>query len=206
MSSRLFFWVLIAGFFMLWTFRVLYLPAPESDTLWGFLQNTGLRVVFFLIPFLLAAFFLSKDSLRDIFALHKGTPIGWLLASFYAGALIIIEISQRAITPTTTVWMSLNFSLTPIIEELVFRGFIFTRLLKMTGKVQTVLISSVLFTLIHFPGWIFISGLKGENFLTITGQVFVFSLIQGVIRLFAKSVLPNIVVHIVNNFFAFTTE
>jgi membrane protease YdiL (CAAX protease family) len=206
MSSRASFWLLIIIFFILWTLRVIYLPSPDSDTLIGFLNNTILRLLFFFMPFLLAAVFLGKADIRDIFSLRSGTRVGWIFASFYSLALILYEVVSRTVVMNTNPWLLINFPFAPVIEELVFRGFIFTHLLKWTGKVQTILISSVLFTLIHFPGWIFISELKGENFIVLTGQVFIFSLFQGVIRLYSKSILPNIIVHLINNFFSFATE
>jgi uncharacterized protein len=207
MSSKPFlFWLLVIGFFMLWTLRVLYLPSPQSDTFAGLLTNTSLRLVFFFCPFLLAVVFLFRERLREAFAVTKSTLIGWVLAGVYSLIIVLSEFLLHAVTPPANPWLLINFPIAPVIEELVFRGFIFTKLLSITGRVQTILISSVLFTFIHFPGWIFTSQLKGENFIVITGQVFLFSLFQGVIRLYAGSVLPNIVVHVISNFFAFATE
>lgn len=193
------FWLVTFVFFLLWALRVLFLPAPMTTTGLSFLNNTSLRILLFFCPFLLAAVFLHKESLRDTFALHKPKVTGIIIASVYSLGLLYFELTTKAVTLPTNPWVFLNFPFAPVIEELVFRGYIFTNLERTTGKVQAVLISSVLFVLIHFPGWIFLSELKGEAFLTATGQVFLFSLVQGVIRLYAKSVYPNIAVHLINN-------
>ena len=195
-------WLTIGLFFVLWTLRVLFLPAPETENFFSFANNTSLRILIFLCPFVFLTVFVCKEALQDAFAIHQGTRTGWILAISYSLSLVLWEALHHVISFPHDAWALVNFPFAPIIEELVFRGYMFTHLLKFTGKLETILITSVLFTLIHFPGWIFLSGLQGEPFLTRAGGIFIFSLVQGVIRLYAKSVLPNIFVHLVNNLVA----
>ncbi len=195
------FWLVIISLFFFWTVRVLFLPSPQTVTGEAFVLNTVLRMLFFFLPVFLGAILL-RDPLRDVFALHLPKLAGSIIAALYSLGLIFFELTERTISLTNNPWILLNFPFAPIIEELVFRGFLFTHLQKTVGDVQAVLLSSILFTFIHFPGWIFVAGLQGENFLTVTGQVFFFGLVQGVIRLVSKSVYPSITVHLVNNFLA----
>lgn len=201
MKNASLFWPVIILFFIIWTLRVLYLPAPVSEDASGFITNNGLRVLLFFGPILISVIFIFRQKLTEAFALTVPSQLGVFLGVLYSSVLILFEILNRSVMLTANPWMWMSFPIAPVIEELVFRGFIFTRLLKVTGSIQTILLTSILFTLIHFPGWIFILGLRGEGFIEVTGQVFVFSLIQGVIRYYSKSVCPNILVHLVNNIF-----
>lgn len=83
--------------------------------------------------------------------------------------------------------------LAPIIEELIFRGYLFnawrnTRL----GVTGTIMITSALFALLH--------GAQYE--LLVLGYLFVFGLILGYAREKTNSVITPIVLHIVNNVIA----
>lgn len=194
-----FFWPVVFGFYALWTFRVLYLPAPQTTDAVSFILNTGFRILFFLLPIILVILVIYKEPLQKNLGLMRATLAGWLAAFLYSGGLIAYAFITKTITLPTNPWVLISFPFAPIIEELVFRGFIFSELQKRVGNWQAVCISSVLFLFIHFPGWLFLAGIHGEQFFEISGQVLIFSFIQGAIRLVAKSVYPNILVHLINN-------
>lgn len=78
----------------------------------------------------------------------------------------------------------------PFFEEIIFRGVIFESLRRRWGKFMSVSLSAFLFALVHFELSVSISAL-------IAGLIF------GIVRLRTDSVLPTIVLHSINNAFAF---
>lgn len=198
-NRRHFLWPAILVFFTLWILRVLYLPSPITSDAPSFFINTSLRFLLFFFPILIASLYFLRDSFLQMFALVKPTITGWVLTGMYAVGIGIYLLSHAPLVIPANPWVLISFPFAPIFEELVFRGFIFSHILQTRGKVKAVLISSVLSVFIQFPSWIFISGFQGEQFLSLTGIVLLFSLLQGVVRLYGKSVYPPILIHLVNN-------
>ena len=85
-------------------------------------------------------------------------------------------------------------------EEIIFRGFLLQGLENLMKFKYATLIQSVLFLLIHFPGWyknsIFVSPVIIGNILFI----FVFALIQGWLLKKTNSLWSCILIHTINNF------
>ncbi|GGE75014.1 CPBP family intramembrane glutamic endopeptidase [Priestia taiwanensis] len=77
--------------------------------------------------------------------------------------------------------------LAPIVEEVIFRGFLLHRLSYKFGMVKAVIISSVLFGLFHF-----------NLFGSIT-----FALVCAILYIKTKNLLVPILAHMLNNFLAF---
>ncbi|MCR5214201.1 MAG: CPBP family intramembrane metalloprotease [Eubacterium sp.] len=85
-------------------------------------------------------------------------------------------------------WQSLLVTaiLVPITEEIVFRGFVFSRLDKAMPTAVAVIITSILFGVIHGSVlWAFWAGL--------TGAVF------NIVRVQTGSLIPSIIMHMLNN-------
>jgi membrane protease YdiL (CAAX protease family) len=80
--------------------------------------------------------------------------------------------------------------LPPIIEETIFRGFIFPAISTRTGVIWGAILSSLLFGAFH-----------GQ------ANVFVYTAILGLLLCFmyvrTKSIIPGMVLHMLNNFLAF---
>ena len=80
--------------------------------------------------------------------------------------------------------------LPPIFEETIFRGFIFPAFAKRTGVIWAAIISSVLFGFAH-----------GQ------ANIFVYTLVLGLLLCYlyvkTKSIIPGIIVHMLNNLLAF---
>lgn len=90
--------------------------------------------------------------------------------------------------------------LTPIFEEITFRGFIVSGLLalKVEGK-KTNLITTLLFVLIHMVGWSFQGVLMAHLTSTAWLSIVVVSLIAGFLRIHSGSLRASILLHIGNN-------
>jgi len=127
------------------------------------------------------------------------------LALFFAfGALVhvLFEIEWH--------YLNQNFwsgvVLGPLVEEIVFRGLIQTRLETALGNTKSWILSSILFSLYHIIAWFIISG-KVVSAYTITQLVGVSlaGMFMGISRAKTKSLLPPFLLHAVNNFIAFLT-
>ncbi len=94
-------------------------------------------------------------------------------------------------------------TLTPIFEEIMFRGFILSGLLAigMKGKMTNV-VTTVLFVLIHCVGWSFQGVLMHNLASTAWLSIALVSLIAGFIRIHSGSLRASILLHMGNNAFA----
>lgn len=78
----------------------------------------------------------------------------------------------------------------PILEELVFRGIILDGLLKKYSPIKSILISSILFGVVHLNPWQFIGAL-------------IIGIFSGWVYYETKKLTLSILIHFVNNLFAF---
>jgi hypothetical protein len=77
----------------------------------------------------------------------------------------------------------------PILEEIIFRGFLQTALTKRLGAFKSILFSSALFAAFHF------AANQGINNFNIVGTLFILSLFLGFIRERQGNLLPSIALH-----------
>ncbi|HWK58982.1 MAG TPA: type II CAAX endopeptidase family protein [Parapedobacter sp.] len=78
----------------------------------------------------------------------------------------------------------------PIIEELIFRGIILEGLLQRYSPVKSIILSSILFGIVHLNPWQFVSAL-------------VIGLLSGWVYYRTRKLSLSILIHLVNNLFAF---
>ena len=78
----------------------------------------------------------------------------------------------------------------PIAEEIIFRGYLLGKLRKYTPLWVSILITSLLFALVHFA-W------------NVGIDVFALSIVLCLLRVWSKSLWPSILLHMLKNFVAF---
>jgi len=78
----------------------------------------------------------------------------------------------------------------PVAEEIIFRGYLFGKLRKYTPLWIAILITSLLFAIVHFA-W------------NVGIDVFALSIILCLLRVWSKSLWPSILLHMIKNFIAF---
>lgn len=193
-------WYFVAGFFLIWLLRVLLLSSPVADSLVGDVIGTSIRFVLFLGPAVMVSRYFYHEKFTEAFALHKPRKTGVYLAIAYTILLVADAFVTRNIVFTRNIWILFNIPFAPIIEELVFRGFLLTELEKQMDGMQAIVVSAIVFTLLHYPGWILLSHMSLIVLVMNSAQVFIFGFILGFIKRQSKSVYPGMVVHIVNNF------
>jgi membrane protease YdiL (CAAX protease family) len=84
-------------------------------------------------------------------------------------------------------------------EEFLFRGFVLTELARTFGFWRGNLFCSLLFTMIHWPYWVWSKGIH-TVFSMDSGAIFLFSLVLGYLVKKTESLWPAIIVHTLNNF------
>ena len=196
-------WYLVGGFFLIWLLRVLLLPSPVADSLAGDIIGTTIRIILFLGPAVIVSRYFYHESFVEAFALHKPKKTGVYLAVAYTILLIADALVTRHFVLTNNIWILANIPFAPIIEELVFRGFLLTKLEKQMDGMQAIVVSSIIFTILHFPGWIILSHMSAIVLVMNSAQVFIFGFIIGFIKKQSKSVYPGMIVHIINNILTF---
>ncbi len=124
--------------------------------------------------------------------------LGYFIFSYFASTALSIETPQIMIDMyNTTDYLFLLFIAVviaaPIFEELVFRGFMFKGLKNSPlGVVGTIIITSVLFTLIH----------AGQYDLNVLAILFPLAVILGLSRQRSGGIYLPIYLHFVNNFYS----
>jgi uncharacterized protein len=125
--------------------------------------------------------------------------IAFWVALFYIKVLnIYITINFKVLNNIDKIVRAVI--ITGFIEEIVFRGFIFQKLLKITDFWKANILNGLLFAFHHFPFWIiYTHKINPIHALC----VFIFALIQGFIIKKSNSLWPCIVFHMVNNLVGF---
>lgn len=95
----------------------------------------------------------------------------------------------------------LQVALTPLLEEILFRGLILQELLALLPKYRAFAVNAVLFAGAHAPYWLSHRGMTLAVLQDLAG-VFVFSLVACWLFARTKSIWPPTVAHIANNLLA----
>ena len=83
-------------------------------------------------------------------------------------------------------------------EEVPYRGFVFQKLCDWLSRKSAIAISSLLFVIIHLPGWLSLHLFT----IRIVIFVFVFGVLMAILLLCSKSLWAPIVSHSLNDFFS----
>ncbi len=184
-----------------------------SDSLW--LNVIALIATFGVVP--LVATFLGKNRYLSTYRLHAPPVItvlgaavmgvgAWAIAheSFVIAQAFGIGLLDQAriegilesigkLREASPILVIVALALTPaVIEELCFRGYLFSSLLRVLSPARTIVITSVLFGLFHVLTG---NALLIERFIPTT----LMGLILGWIAYRSGSVLPGMVIHFVHN-------
>ena len=127
------------------------------------------RVVLWVIICLLSVFGMG--------ILHHA--LGWTESGFM----------DELVLTRSPIWMVLSVAvIAPIFEEMVFRGFVYGGFERSVGALPAVLLSSLLFTVLH-----------GQYNVYELAQIFVLGMVLGLARMRTQSLFTPIVMHAANN-------
>jgi membrane protease YdiL (CAAX protease family) len=134
--------------------------------------------------------------------LGRGLRVG-LVATLIWVALLVLVAAPRGLALTHLTLVSLyTFLLTPVLEEVMFRGYIQSALIARGIPFWPVnFIGAGLFLLAHCVGWAF-QGVLGANMHSIyPASIVLVSLVLGLVRHRSNSLLASILLHAGNNAF-----
>jgi membrane protease YdiL (CAAX protease family) len=117
--------------------------------------------------------------------------VAWLYPSFNADQVQANEFTEAATNPQTRRLSFIALVLIPpVIEEIIFRGFIFPAFSKKRGVIFGAITSSLLFGLAHLQG-------------NVTVYTIVLGLLLCLMYVKLRSIVPGMVLHMINNYLAF---
>ncbi|NOK60693.1 MAG: hypothetical protein GFH27_549297n294 [Chloroflexi bacterium AL-W] len=203
----------LAIFFIIWSLRATIFYSIDqrimSDLLQQLYSNT-IRVLIWVIP--VFVYLQIIDRVRPTRYLLLGAPLD-RRELWYSSAIVIVYLSvgigldyvlignQSGLSIVASQpWYSLIFLLpiAPIAEEILFRGFVLRKIQDFVFFWPANLITSVLFTVIHWPHWLY-TQMPGETIITSSLRIFVLSCLLGYLVKRTNSLWPSIVTHILNN-------
>src|SRR5436853_4727060 len=209
--------IFILLFFAVWTVRATVLFFIDERIHSEVLSSIYSNAVKFLIWVVPAGIYLRKlDRQPALGYLKLTTPINKkglvyaiIISALYFAATIVFETRvggknlHALVAASPAEWLrALAFIFfSPISEEILFRGFVLDKLAERLKFWMANLLTAVLFTLIHWPFWIWRNGFHISTLQTSAGIVLLAILLGYVVKL-ANSLWPAVAVHIANNFLA----
>jgi membrane protease YdiL (CAAX protease family) len=133
----------------------------------------------------------------------------WKLCLFATAAFLLVvaavdlsvggkSISFAPLASTPLLLGLLSFGVSPLLEELLFRGFVLKELLGLLPQALANALTSVLFVAVHVPYWLSNGGLTHSMMANCVG-VFFFSLLAGWLYAKSGSIWAPTLAHIANN-------
>jgi membrane protease YdiL (CAAX protease family) len=203
----------LVAFFALWTLRATLfyavdesIASPVSRAAYADL----LKLVVWVLPAAGFAYVLRGAPPAQYLGLSVWpTRRNWLLCLgvtvvfLLAVMMVELTVGKKSLSAAglhslpMTLWL-LQLLLSPLLEELLFRGLVMKELLTLLPSYLAIALTSLLFVGIHLPYWLS-HGEVTRAMMTNAGGVFLFSVVA--CWLFAKtaSIWPSTVAHVANN-------
>lgn len=200
-------------FFAAWSLRATRwfvidqsIASPIGKTMY----SVGLKVFIWVLPAMAYVWWLRRAKPVPYLGLYPWPSwrVWWpclLVTGGFLAAVTTVEVGWRG---ESVVWSRLftgtplatclSLALTPLVEEILFRGLVLRELLDLTSWTRANMIASLLFVGIHLPHWLWRDGLT----IGVVGQgggVFVFSWLAGWLYAKSRSVWPPALAHTLNN-------
>lgn len=212
--------IFVILFFVAWTIRAtLLFPIDQtfSSPALGQIYADMLRILIWVIPVIVYIASIDKKSpveyLRlNTFGNKRAVFQSSIVVLFYFVIILFVDFvkagfsSHLIFAPSllSNSWLKtiLVISVAPIAEEIMFRGFLLQKIQAFWENWKANLVTSTLFAAIHFPNWIY-TGKAPFEILTLSVGIFTLSILLGYLMQKTETILPSIVVHMVNNIISF---
>lgn len=156
-----------------------------------------------------------------VWVYRKRSPLAWLRLStvprpvgllwtmliipVFLGASVLVDGLLAGRLPHLTqdpLWVLaigiVSTSFSSFCEEIFCRGFVLRELWERIGFWKANLVTTILFTLIHWPSWVLDRGLTA-SILIDSAWIFVHSLLLGYLVKLTNSIWPAVLLHVLNN-------
>jgi membrane protease YdiL (CAAX protease family) len=192
------FWM---GGFVFWIYP--WMKSLGDSTLRYALVNVTIRLSVWVLPVFLYLKFIDHLNPIEYLKLRqnwkRGVLIGLVLSVInLLGSIVRFgppHLSTQSLTWNSVISTSI---LIGFVEEIPYRGFMLQKFAEMFGFWIATFISSVLFLVIHLPGWISLHLFKTGTAVS----VFVFGFVMAIVFKYAKSLWAPIITHSTNDFIA----
>ena len=200
----------IIVFAAIWTFRATvfykYFDVALPNAIWRQIASDVIKFLIWVVPvFLWLRFVDHEKPLRYVGLTSRPNwpetgGIAVLIMTYYTGvALLLPHLNIPGLAGMKLALIALPF--TPILEEILFRGFLLIKLREHMPFWAANIITSLLFVLTHWPYWLYFVGFRA-NIIYTSIALMALSLILGIVRQRTNSLLPPILLHLTNNFVA----
>lgn len=204
----------VIGFYAAWLLRVVLLmpvdrqmPSEWMRQCW----SQGLRILVWIVPVFLYLKFHDRVRPASFLRLHvlpRGRQL-WQGLGITCGFLVLCIIGalcfqggglSNVARMTGTRWGALLCGMTfvALAEEILFRGFIYWKLRGTRSFLRANLLTSGLFLLIHWPGWLYMQGFH-QGLIPLSLTILLVGFILGWLVETTRSLWPPILLHLANN-------
>ena len=116
---------------------------------------------------------------------------GLLVTKLYGGSKTQLDLLTESSTQARLATAFVAFATAPLVEELIYRGLLYSALERTLGVVVAVIIVSVLFAGVHVIQYI--------NNISVIAVITLLSISLTLIRAYSGKLLPSVVIHLVFN-------
>lgn len=135
-------------------------------------------------------------------SLRRGLLWGMIATGIWLGLTAVPAVlmgQHPQLAPLTPRSVYLIFFV-PVVEEILFRGYIQSALLRINwGVFPAIFTTSLLFTVFHFVGWSFQGSLLRTLHTLLPVSIFLLSLLLGFVRHRSGSLIASFILHACNN-------
>ena len=206
--------IFLLAFYAAWALRVMLLMPIEAGIdsyLSRQIISQSVRIALWGIPVYLMVRYVHQvpvlSGLR-MDTLPKGRAaldttiicVGWLVITALFGVLVEGKSLIFARHPTISQWAGIAVTIiwAPILEEILFRGYVYQALRNHMGWVSAALASGLLFAAAHWAGWLYMQG-PHLGLVTQTAAITVIGAVLAAVFERGQSLWPCIVLHTLNN-------
>lgn len=205
-TKRIVIYILI--FFFVWTIRVVSFNVFDknisTDDLRLFI-GTIFRFLVWVLPVIIYLKYVDKTDSNQYLKLStnlkKGLywSVGVIVVVIILGSIAFSALNLE-IKNSLTISIFINWILfVAIFEEILMRGFILNKLIEIMPFTKALIITSLLFVLIHWPGWILIYTYSFTWMLNTSIYIFALAIFLGLLVKKSESLYPSIVLHALND-------
>ncbi|OYT68146.1 MAG: hypothetical protein B6U65_00055 [Candidatus Wolframiiraptor sp. EX4484-121] len=160
----------------------------------------------FTILSMLTAIILFRDEYRDLMG-FRSPPIKSIsrvvaisfISSLPTTYLInILASTSKQIQADIQLLIPMTLILAPIGEELLFRGLLLGCLMRCISRWPSIMVSSIIFALVHLPAFTAYSEISLTRFLIFAGAL-ILGVIAGHFKISTDSLIPAIITHSIFN-------
>jgi CAAX protease family protein len=148
------------------------------------------------LPYLRLNTPVRRGQLVPALALAAGyLALGMLFNDLISGGKVAID---APVTLRQRLQILIFLPIAPIAEEILYRGFILRKFEERYRFRTANLITAVLFAAIHWPNWVYVSGIH-QRLILMTATIVIFGYFLGYLVKKTDSLWPAIATHTVNN-------